>query len=112
MVTSEAQPDRGRGEGSDMAKKAPVGKRSRARASGSSMHQKSNNRHHRQDENGLQDTHHHGVVVVHPICRGLPHFALPLLLVSTNQPPQGEAGWYIAQPNDCDKGLGWAQGRG
>ena len=25
--------------------------------------------------------------------RGLPHFALPLLLVSTNQPPQGEAGW-------------------
>ena len=50
-----------------------------------------NHRHHRQDENGLQDTHHHGVVVVHPICRGLPHFALPLLLVSTNQPPQGEA---------------------
>ena len=24
-------------------------------------------------------------------------FALPLLLVSTNQPPQGEAGWYISQ---------------
>ena len=55
----------------------------------------------------LQDTHHHGVVVVHPICRGLPHFALPLLLVSTNQPPQGEASWDISQPNDChDKDLG------
>ena len=51
--------------------------------------------------------HHHGVVVVHPICRGLPHFGLPLLLVSTNQPPQGEARWHISQPNDChDKGLG------
>src|SRR4249919_404494 len=72
-------------------------------------YQKSNNRHHRQDENGLQDTHHHDVVVVHPICRGLPHFALPSLLVSTNQPPQGEAGWYISQPNDCDKGLWWAR---
>src|SRR5262249_8685831 len=31
--------------------------------------QKSNNRHHRQDKNWLQDAHHHGVVVVHPICR-------------------------------------------
>ena len=75
--------------------------------------QESANHRDRQDENGLQDTHHHDVVVVHRICRGLPHFALPLLLVSTRQPPQGEAGWYISQPNDChDKGLGWAQGRG
>jgi hypothetical protein len=75
--------------------------------------QESANHRDRQDENGLQDTHHHDVVVVHPICRGLPHFALPLLLESTNQPPQGEAGWYISQPNDChDKGLGWGRARG
>ena len=94
-----------------MAKKAPVGKRSRARASGSSMHQKSNNRHHRQDENGLQDTHHHGVVVVHPICRGLPHFGLPLLLVRTSQPPrEGPAGVHLT--SDRDMGLGWARGGG
>ena len=33
--------------------------------------------------------------------------ALSLLLVSTNRPPQGEAGWHISQPNDChDKCLG------
>jgi hypothetical protein len=37
---------------------------------------------------------------------------LPLLLVRTSQPPKGEAGWYIAPPNDCDRGLGWARGRG
>ena len=74
-------------------------------------HQKSNNRHHREDENGLQDTHHHGVVVVHPICRGLPHFALPLLLVSTNQPPQGEAGWYSHSLTIATI-RAWARGRG
>src|SRR6476620_6284527 len=65
--------------------------------------QESANHRDRQDENGLQDTHHHDVVVVHPICRGLPHFALPLLLVSTNQPPQGGGTSNTKKPIGCQQ---------
>jgi hypothetical protein len=32
-------------------------------------------------------------IIVHPICRGLPHFALPLLLVRTSQPSREGTGW-------------------
>ena len=31
----------------------------------------------------------------HPICRGLPHFALPLLLVRTSQLPATGRGWLV-----------------